>query len=283
MSPSPVPPFNKLSMSTLNGTRDGTKSVHRSVWAGGLNISATRRWIRSTPADQNAISILEAEGKAPATLNRYKAALSAVFAYMWSLWPQGEPLSGSEAEARRQCPYSLLVDRWVGSIDEGHQIRQVESTSYAGSYGIDWVRRGELIGLKWSDINFSTRTAHLAVTKNGSQRVLSLTDDLLAELSRFHWDRCMLCSPSFWSQPTFYRVWLPLAGSQESRAALIFISWCQKQLHAGLLTADGAAFWRLRKFLGHKSNHNDQRYSHLCNAHKAKLTDRVFGNLVASK
>ncbi|MGL5324961.1 MAG: hypothetical protein ACRC91_09605, partial [Aeromonas sp.] len=31
---------------------------------------------------KNAISILEAEGKAPATLNRYKAALSAVFAYM---------------------------------------------------------------------------------------------------------------------------------------------------------------------------------------------------------
>nr|WP_233716110.1 site-specific integrase [Aeromonas veronii] len=46
-------------------------------------------------------------------------------------------------------------------------------------------RRGELIGLKWSDINFNTRTAHLAVTKNGSQRVLSLTADLLTELSKF--------------------------------------------------------------------------------------------------
>ena len=45
-------------------------------------------------------------------------------------------------------------------------------------------RRTEMLSLKWSDIDLKTRTAHLSKTKNGEQRVLTLTQDLVDELMR---------------------------------------------------------------------------------------------------
>ncbi|MNJ41959.1 Tyrosine recombinase XerD [compost metagenome] len=145
-------------------------------------------------------------------------------------------------------------------------------------------RRGELIGLKWSDINFSTRTAHLAVTKNGSQRVLSLTDDLLAELSRFREIGACFAfpHPSGLNRPftEFDYHW------QEAKKDALLLDFHFHDLRhscASLLAMNGASILEIAEVLGHKSITMTQRYSHLCNAHKAKLTDRVFGNLIASK
>lgn len=61
------------------------------------------------------------------------------------------------------------------------------------------LRRGELLGLKWSDIDFQAKTASIkrslvlvnnkpvlqeSVKTKGSKRVVSLTDDCLTELTR---------------------------------------------------------------------------------------------------
>jgi len=37
------------------------------------------------------------------------------------------------------------------------------------------MRRGEILSLRWEDINFQTRTAYLALTKNGESRRVSLS------------------------------------------------------------------------------------------------------------
>ncbi|WP_442866260.1 tyrosine-type recombinase/integrase [Aeromonas sp. QDB05] len=50
---------------------------------------------------------------------------------------------------------------------------------------------------------------------------------------------------------------------------------------ASLLAMNGASILEIAEVLGHKSITMTQRYSHLCNAHKAKLTDRVFGNIIS--
>lgn len=144
-------------------------------------------------------------------------------------------------------------------------------------------RRGELIGLKWSDINFNTRTAHLAVTKNGSQRVLALTADLLTELSRFReiGTSYVFPSPSRLNQPftEFDYHW------QTARKAALLLDFHFHDLRhscASLLAMNGASILEIAEVLGHKSITMTQRYSHLCNAHKAKLTDRVFGNIISN-
>ena len=46
-------------------------------------------------------------------------------------------------------------------------------------------RKGELLHLKWSDIDLGQRTAHLGITKNGKPRLLPLTQPVVEELMRF--------------------------------------------------------------------------------------------------
>ncbi len=144
-------------------------------------------------------------------------------------------------------------------------------------------RRGELIGLKWSDINFNTRTAHLEKTKNDNKRVLSLTADLLAELSRFReiGVSYVFPHPSRLNQPftEFDYHW------QAAKKAALLLDFHFHDLRhtcASLLAMNGASLLEIAEVLGHKSITMTQRYAHLCIAHKAKLTERVFGNLTVS-
>jgi integrase len=49
------------------------------------------------------------------------------------------------------------------------------------------MRRGEVLGLRWSDINFDKRTAHIPLTKNGESRTVPLSSEaisILKELPR---------------------------------------------------------------------------------------------------
>jgi integrase len=52
---------------------------------------------------------------------------------------------------------------------------------------------------------------------------------------------------------------------------------------ASLLAMNGASLLEIAEVLGHKSITMTQRYAHLCIGHKAKLTERVFGNLIVMK
>jgi integrase len=46
------------------------------------------------------------------------------------------------------------------------------------------MRRGELLGLRWADVNFCSRQIILRQSKNGEQRALYLNDSGLAVLSK---------------------------------------------------------------------------------------------------
>lgn len=232
---------------------------------------------------KNAISILEAEGKAPATLNRYKAALSAVFAYMCDRYdlkvnPCLEVKQKREDNARTRFLSTdelarLMVASKTSKWERLHMLIHMALTTGA--------RRSELIGLKWTDINFSTRTAHLAVTKNGSQRILSLTDDLLAELSKFR----QIGSGYVFPHPSrFNQAFIDFDYHWQTAKKAAFLSDFHfhdlRHSCASLLAMNGASILEIAEVLGHKSITMTQRYSHLCNTHKAKLTDRVFGNII---
>ena len=53
------------------------------------------------------------------------------------------------------------------------------------------MRRGEVLGLKWSNIDVTTRTAFLSITKNGDSRTVPLNRDalhILSEAMKFHYE-----------------------------------------------------------------------------------------------
>jgi integrase len=46
-------------------------------------------------------------------------------------------------------------------------------------------RKGELLNLRWADIDLERFRAYVATTKNGQPKVLSLTSSVINELKRF--------------------------------------------------------------------------------------------------
>lgn len=46
------------------------------------------------------------------------------------------------------------------------------------------MRRGEMLGLHWGDINFQTKTAFIPITKNGSSRTVPLSTDAIEILNK---------------------------------------------------------------------------------------------------
>lgn len=60
------------------------------------------------------------------------------------------------------------------------------------------MRRGELMGLTWKDINFERRSILLMRTKNNEQRVIPISDRLLPVLERLNFERkgqTVFCKP----------------------------------------------------------------------------------------
>lgn len=229
-----------------------------------------------------ALDTLKSEGKAPATLNRYKAALSSVFAFICDehdlkVNPCREVRQQAENNARTRFLSDTELPRLLDAARVSEWPRLYLLILMAITTG---ARRSELIGLKWSDVDLKARTAHLHTTKNGDQRVLALTDAVISELASFRevGSGYVFPHPSRLGEPFHYfdHLW------QAARSAA-GITDCHfhdlRHTCASLLAMNGASLLEIAQVLGHKSITMTQRYSHLCNGHKAKLTDRVFGGI----
>jgi len=124
--------------------------------------------------------------RSPATINRYKAALSAIFEYGKERYNLSDNpcrrvkartenngrirfLSGAEQAAlREQCrasDWSLLYLLVLMALTTG-------------------ARQGELLRLRWRDLKLVERRAYVGDSKNGEPRVLPLVNGVVTELTR---------------------------------------------------------------------------------------------------
>ncbi len=130
-------------------------------------------------------------------------------------------------------------------------------------------------------MDIKNRTAHLKFTKNGDQRILTLTNEVILELIIFRQvggfvfnhvdsnDRCFRNFDCHWQEA------LLKADVRDFRFHDL------RHSCASLLAMNGASLLEIAQVLGHKSITMTQRYSHLCVEHKATLTDRVFGGIAS--
>ena len=119
-----------------------------------------------------------------ATINRYKASLSAVFEY----GREHYDLPSNSCRDIKALPVSSGRIRW---LDEGEKKALLKACKAA-----DWpllyllvtmaittgARQGELLRLRWADIDFTARRANVYQTKNGEPRVLPLTEGIIDQL-----------------------------------------------------------------------------------------------------
>ncbi len=231
---------------------------------------------------KNGLDSLLKDEKAQATVNRYQAALSAVFAWFndendTKHNPAREVRQQTEDNARTRFlsedEIAALLDAASRSKwDRLHLLIHMALTTGA--------RRSELINLRWCDIDFQHKTALLERTKNGSQRSLALTTAVIAELMPFReiGEGYLFPHSSRLNAPfrEFDHLW---------RACLIDAGITNFRFHdlrhssASIMAKTGASLLELADHLGHKSMAMVQRYSHLSTAHKVQKAESTFGDL----
>jgi len=231
---------------------------------------------------RTSLKILESKGRAPATLNRYRAALSAIFVLMCDEYD----LDHNPAKEVRQRQENNARTRFLSDEEIGRLLSVAKHSKWDRLYLLTLMaittgaRRSELIGLRWSDIDFESRAASLAETKNGQPRVLPLTVDVVQVLQRFREvgggfvfpHRTRLNAPC----TNFDCHW---RAALEQAAIIDFRFHDLRHTAASILAKSGASLLEIAEVLGHKSITMTQRYSHLCIDHKTSLIDRVMGDI----
>ncbi|OOZ41713.1 tyrosine-type recombinase/integrase, partial [Solemya elarraichensis gill symbiont] len=121
------------------------------------------------------------------TINRYKSTLSAVFIFfiqhpdhkrMVQHLKFTNPVRQETVSRFRENPSK---DRFLSENEQKSLLEACEASHWDRLYLLvlmaltTGARKGELLNLKWSDIDFHARTAMLGTTKNGKPRLLPLT------------------------------------------------------------------------------------------------------------
>ncbi len=223
--------------------------------------------------------------RTPATLNRYKCSLSAVFTWAKRkrLLPRGwaNPCREIAAEPENNTHVRFL------SSDERDRLLKVCRVSAWPKLTLlvlmaltTGARRGELLGLRYRDLDVDAGTAHLATSKNGKPRVLPLTAVVIAEIRRHgtpHPDALVFAGKYRTTQPaSIDTVW-----KTARRDARIenFRFHDLRHSCASYLAQSGASLLEIADVLGHRSLDVTKRYSHLTVDTKRQLVDRVLGSI----
>ena len=140
-------------------------------------------------------------------------------------------------------------------------------------------RRGELITLKWSDIDLKTNRATVHDTKNGDPRVLPLFGkalDAIRELKLQHSSRSefVFPQPSGFPGPYlhFESHWyaaLEAAGIENLRFHDL------RHTTASYLAQQGTSLLEIADTLGHRTMSMVKRYAHLTQTHKVSAIERM--------
>jgi integrase len=140
-------------------------------------------------------------------------------------------------------------------------------------------RKGELLGLRWRDVDLERGQALCGSTKNGDPKVLPLVPAVVALLRGCEGKPDALL---FGSHRNVRRPFAFEPGWHEALKAARVPNFRFHDLRhscASLLAREGATLLEIADVLGHRQLAMTKRYSHLTVAHKSALVNRVMANL----
>lgn len=232
--------------------------------------------------------IFKAKGKAtllaPATINRYSASIAAVFTWAIKrrIAPKGwiHPCRSVERKTENNEKIRFLSD------DE--RIRLLDACK-ASSWPLLYLlvllalttgaRRGELLALRFKDIDLARSVAHCVQTKNGDAKTLPLVSMVVEEL------KALQGAPNALVFASSRNSSLPFCFESRYAEALKTAKVRNFRFHdlrhtcASMLAQNGATLLEIGDVLGHRQLAMTKRYSHLTVGHKAALVNRVLGEL----
>lgn len=220
-------------------------------------------------------------GLANATINRYKSALSVVFRYACRQYN----LSSNPVRLILSKPEDNHRVRYLSTLERKGLLKACKDADWSKLYLLvltaitTGARRGELLGLRWNDIDFERQTAYVQTTKNGQPKVLPLTDDVVNELTRFRQqDSSLIFNSEIKPNKAFCfnKQWKK---ALEKAKVKDFTFHCLRHTCASYLAQSGASLLEIADVLGHKQISVTKRYAHLCINHKSKLINKVMKGL----
>ena len=217
--------------------------------------------------------------RSQSTANRYLAALSGAFNIAvreWN-WLKENPVLKigryKEGKPRERFLTKEEIENLLNICKRSKSPHLYAVTLFAICSG---ARKGEILNLKWTDVDFERQTATFRETKNKETRTIPLSITLVNCLLEERKKRIRLSEyvfPSFdGKQPADIR------GAWESAAEKAGLSVCFHTLRhtaASHLTMGGASMIEVGAILGHKTLAMVKRYSHLSVAATAKVLCRM--------
>jgi integrase len=219
------------------------------------------------------------KGVSRATCNRYLAALSHVFtmAVREFEWCSENPVVNVRRlqEPRGRVRFldeeerSALLD----ACKSGGDRRLYPLVLLAISTG---ARQGELLGLRWRDVDLARRVAVLHHTKNKDRRALPLAEPAIGALEELRKVRRLdsdLVFAGRKGQALFPR---KAFGSALARAGIVDFRFHDlRHTAASYLAMSGATLAEIAEILGHRTLAMVKRYAHLTDAHTAGVVERM--------
>ena len=224
--------------------------------------------------------------RSPATVVRYLAALSHVLSVAMKEWGW---LEGNPVAKVRKPKEARGRERFLNDGERQHLLDAVEKTSrplyvvvvLALSTGM---RRGEILSLSWSQVDFMRRRITLHKTKNGELRavpLVGLAHELVMQLAKVRKIDCDLVFSGevvgrpFCIQKPWYAA-LRVAGIENFRFHDL------RHSAASYMAMNGASMLDIATVLGHKTLSMVKRYSHLSDEHTQRIVEamneRIFSH-----
>jgi len=210
----------------------------------------------------------------PATINRDLSRLRRMFslAVEWELLEES-PMAGirflRENNARTRYLSLEECQRLIASCMAPHIRAMVSVALHSG------MRLGEILNLRWYDLDFSSGFILVRDSKNGESRHVPMDATLFA-LFRAYPHR--LGTDLVFSSPAGGRIVDVRTGFLNSckRAGLIDLHFHDlRHTFASQFVMSGGDLYILKEILGHKSITMTQRYAHLSPTYKIKAIDRM--------
>lgn len=269
-------PFVEITPEDIDGAIASLASTPAKVYSG-------------KDADGNPIFRRKTGKRSGATLNRYLVALGSLFAWVrrQRLIPRDfvSPTRHVEKFTESRGRVRYLSDderaRLLAACRESAWPRLYVFVLMALTTG---ARRGELLALRWRDVDFERGEAELHDTKNGDRRILVLLPQVLAEMEGFAPKdaersealvfRSRLRPSQAYATAKVFNEAVDLAGIKNFR-----FHDC-RHCTASYMAQSGASLLEIADTLGHRQLRMVQRYAHLNTDSRRRLLTNVFAGRI---
>jgi len=143
------------------------------------------------------------------------------------------------------------------------------------------MRKGEILNLKWSDVDLSRRTALIEEPKNGQRRSVFLIDKIVERLEALKNTSAETSKYLFPGRSNLQPIDIASAWYRATKAAKLedFRFHDLRHTAASYLAMDGASVPQIAAVLGHRSHQMASRYAHLSDASTQEVINKTMSKI----